>query len=110
MAEEAKTKEVSPEEEAHEAEVQSYLDSEGQGEVDDEMQLKYLRNRYNQIKENFKGYKVQQREAQALGRKEVLDKINKALRDNYEERKYAVCELRKMGEEIKDVFIPQSAR
>jgi hypothetical protein len=105
VAEEAKAIEAV---EVEEAEIDAYMDDGGE-ELTDDDRIGYLRTRYNQVLKEYKGLVLQKEEAEARKEEQLLTQLRAAFGPNFKARKYLVRELRRMGEEVKDRFIPLSS-
>lgn len=94
--------------EPEEAEINAYMEeTNGEGPNDDEF-LTYLKMRYEQVKSDYKSLQLQRAEAEARKEANLLNKLTAAFRSNYKARRWAVIQLRIVGEIIQDRFIPRS--
>lgn len=105
MAEEKKTSETEPQE----AEINVYMESpDGQGPKEDDRKA-YLKGRHEEVKRDYKILCLQKEEAQGCKREDMLNQLTTAFRNNWKARRYVVVELRRMGEQVEDSFVPKSA-
>ncbi len=74
--------------------------------ISDQEWLKYVANRYEEIKEDYRGLVAQRREAEAQGREDLLNRLTSVFRGNYKARVWAVKILREKGFVVEDPFVP----
>ena len=91
--------------EVEEAEVNAYMESVANEAPTNEEYIQYARARYDQIKKEYRALKLQKAEADARKSEDILNRITQAFRENFSARKWAVAELRSLGEEVNDPFI-----
>lgn len=90
-----------------EAEINAYMESEEESPSENEIK-EYLYNRLREVKEGYKSLKLQKMELEATKNEQGLNQITKLFRNSFVARRFFVTELRRMGETVKDRFIPKS--
>lgn len=65
----------------------------------------YVSARYDETKVQYRMLTMQKREAVEQGRTDIIEKLLPVFRSNLAVRKWAVTELRQLGEKIEDPFI-----
>lgn len=85
-----------------EAEIRDYM---SKGAVILEEWRSYVSARYDESKVQYRMLTMQKREAAAQGRTDIIEKLLPVFRSNLAVRKWAVVELRQLGEKIEDPFI-----
>ena len=79
-------------------------------ELSDDTLIAFARMRYKGTDESLKSLACQMREANDQNNKELRLKLTEITINVMKERKWAVLELRKLGEIVKDRWISDSAR
>lgn len=97
-----------PKDEVEEAEVNAYMDAEAEKPQDDIRKL-YLKQRYEGIKSEYRSLRLAKEEAEQRKDEKRVTELTTHFRDNFKARKWAVTNLRQMGEEVEDPFIAKSA-
>lgn len=86
-----------------------YMDEDQGVRLSDIETLRFLRERYDGVKSEYKILLFNKRELEARKDEEGINRLTKAFRDNYKSRKWVVTELRLLGMSVEDRFIPVSA-
>ena len=87
---------------AAEAELHEYMEK---GEVILEEWLAYVTARYDESKAQYRHLVMQKREAVMQKRNDIIEKLLTVFRSNLAVRRWAVTELRSLGQKIEDPFI-----
>lgn len=101
------TEETKKTENPEEAEINAYMESpDGEGPTEKE-QLQLLRKAYDETKQRYKLLQFQRGQAERMKNDTTLNQLTPAFRENFKIRKDCVIQLRRMGEKIKDRFVPE---
>ncbi len=88
------------------AELSAYMDVEtANGALSPEAYLKYLKDRYQQVKDEYQALMFNSREARYADRKDMAATLSAAFQANYKSRKWIVRELRRNGIPIEDKYV-----
>jgi hypothetical protein len=93
-----------------EAAINAYMESLDGESLTDEDRREYLWAFLEEIRRVYKNLLAQKEQAKRMGNEEGLNQLTKLFRKNYEGRRDAVLELRRLGEKVDDKFVPDSAR
>ena len=103
----ATEKEVKEKDEVEEAEIDAYMETDDKDSDPSEAEwTEYLKSRYENVKGNYKLLKLQKMEFEGRKDENSMNRLNPLFAQNYRERKYIVSELRKLGIEVEDRFVP----
>ena len=93
------------------ADLDAYIEGVKDNEGDEptkEERIAYYWARYEKVKATYAHLKLQKEEAEGRKSQEALSSVLSAFRQNFIARRFVVAELRKLGEEVKDPYIPLS--
>lgn len=89
--------------------IDAYMDDpRGHGPTDATRKA-FLHGRLRSVKQEYETLIMLREEAAAKKDDKRIAEFALAFRDNYKARKYAITQLRQMGEEVEDPFVPLSA-
>jgi len=92
-----------------EAELAAYMEA-GDGQAPgQEDRRAYLQRRHAEIDREYRDLLLQKEEIEARRNEKLLDAVTAMFRENWKARKFVVVELRRLGEEVDDRFVPKSA-
>lgn len=87
-----------------EGDVLAYMDS-GLESLSDKDRVAHLWDRLSVVREVYRKLKLAREDASRMGNEETLNRLQKAFRGNYRDRKDSVTALRALGESVDDPFI-----